>query len=363
MFNQQFDPEFNYARPRLTNDNYCGQISFNHDDQPFDACLPYGFKVRRTWTAVDWCDPDYEVSYQQIIKVTDVEAPVITCPSDKTVSTTHSDCFTFLTPDAVQATDNCDPSPAVVDIKYTDLNDNDLPSTQVGPGTYRVKYTVSDACGNETACIQHVTVVDNIPPVAICDANTQISLTAVSGWADLCASVVNDESYDNCGPIALEVRAPDLPFPQNIFQPCVRFFCSNTGDQIVELRVWDDGNANGLIGPSDPANFDLDPTNNDNWNVCWATISVEDKLPPSILCPADVTVDCSVDFTDPLFTGGYAVGVDACTTPPITWEKHRTYILCWNVYKTLDSHERSNDTQRQYHQFDRSLRSVGYSCG
>ena len=320
VYNNQFDPEFNYVRPRLTNDDYCGDIAFNYDDQLFDVCLPYGFKIRRTWTVLDWCDPNFEVSHIQIIKVIDDEAPVITCPTDKTIGTSHTNCFAFLTPDPVIMSDNCDSNPQVADIKYTDFNDIELPTTQVGPGRYKVKYTISDACGNETACIQLITVVDIVPPVAICDANTNVSLTAVSGWADLCAVVIDDGSYDNCGPIILEIRAPNLPFPQNVFQPCVRFFCTNIGTHIVELRVWDDGNGNGIVGPNDAFNFDNDPTNDDNWNVCWANVNIEDKLPPSIICPADITVDCTVDFTDPLFTGGYALGQDACTAPPVIWQ-------------------------------------------
>ena len=329
---------------------YCGDFAFNYEDQLFDVCLPHGFKIRRTWTVLDWCNPTFEVSQIQIIKVIDDEAPVITCPTDKTISTSHTNCFAFLTPDPVFATDNCDSNPQVVDIKYTDLSDIELPTTQVGPGAYRVKYTVADACGNETACIQHITVVDNIPPVAICDANTNVSLTAVSGWADLCATVINDGSYDNCGPIVLEIRAPNLPFPQNVFQPCVRFFCTNIGTHIVELRVWDDGNQNGLAGPNDPANFDDDPTNDDNWNVCWANVSIEDKLPPSILCPADVTVDCTVDFTDPLFTGGYAQGQDACSTPPVTWQDFGltactgTFTRRWTASKEITLHDGSTIT-------------------
>ena len=347
IYNKQFDPEFNYARPRLTNDDYCGQIGFNSKDKLFELCPPYGFHIRRTWTALDWCNLNYEQSHTQIIRVVDDEAPVLVCPSDKTISTSHTDCLAFLSSDPVNATDNCDSNPLIVDIKYTDLYDLELPSTQVGPGTYRVKYTVSDACGNEAACVQHVTVKDIVPPVAICDVNTNISLTAVSGWADLCASVVNDESYDNCSVTIVEIRAPDLPFPQNEFQPCIRFFCTNIDEHILELRVWDDGNANGLIGPNDPANFDNDPTNDDNWNLCWASVLVEDKQPPNIICPADVTVNCTEDFTDPLFTGGFATGQDACSVPPVTWEDIGivsclgSFTRRWTTTKDVVSHDGS----------------------
>ena len=44
----------------------------------------------------------------------------------------------------------------------------------------------------------------------------------------------------------------------------------------VELRVWDDGNMNGIYGD----NFIIDGMK-DNYNTTWVTVRVENKLPPS----------------------------------------------------------------------------------
>jgi hypothetical protein len=38
-------------------------------------------------------------------------------------------------------------------------------------------------------------------------------------------------------------------------------------------------------------------------NSCWGSILVEDKLPPQLTCPSDITIQCT-DPTDTLFTGG-----------------------------------------------------------
>jgi hypothetical protein len=49
----------------------------------------------------------------------------------------------------------------------------------------------------------------------------------------------------------------------------------------VVLRVWDDGNKNGIIG--DPG---------DNYNETWAFVKVEAKVPPVITCPPPAVIYC-----------------------------------------------------------------------
>jgi len=52
----------------------------------------------------------------------------------------------------------------------------------------------------------------------------------------------------------------------------------------VILRVWDDGNCDGIAGGPE---VDGVP---DNYNETWAYVQVENKLPPVIVCPPDATV-------------------------------------------------------------------------
>ena len=40
-----------------------------------------------------------------------------------------------------------------------------------------VRYTVKDQCNNYTYCFTEVDVVDNVPPVAVCDEFTVVTLT------------------------------------------------------------------------------------------------------------------------------------------------------------------------------------------
>ncbi len=69
------------------------------------------------------------------------------------------------------------------------------------------------------------------------------------------------------------------------------FYTTSTGQIVfyneydVILGVWDDGNCDGIIG-----------NEGDNYSETFATVRVEDKQPPVILCPVDATVGCTADL-------------------------------------------------------------------
>ena len=84
------------------------------------------------------------------------------------------------------------------------------------------------------------------------------------------------------------------------------------------MRVWDDGNMNGVIGD----NLIIDGMQ-DNYNETWADIRVENKIPPVLVCPLDATITCdmelnlstswkSVEGVNLTMTGGPAVAYDLC---------------------------------------------------
>jgi len=72
--------------------------------------------------------------------------------------------------------------------------------TYTTPGIYYIHLTVTDNNGNVQTCIATVTVVDNIPPTAICQ-NATVSMDA-NGLATITASTINNGSFDNCNPAA-----------------------------------------------------------------------------------------------------------------------------------------------------------------
>lgn len=341
----------NAGYPRTAASNYCGSITFSHQDEIFDECLPYAFKIRRTWKTLDWCDPLYEESHRQFIIVQDTIAPVAACPGDVTVSTSSSECNTRLGRSPIAATDNCDPNPGVIASATEYLNSSFVvigtggAGPVVGPGVYYVRYAIEDACENRTICTQKVTVQDNIPPVAICDQNTVISLTS-DGWGELCWTTIDDGSSDNCGVEVIQLRRPEQapsngqnpgdPLYEDTWDNCVIFYCADAGTQVVEMRVVD------YYG---------------NENKCWANITIEDKLPPAIICPPNVTIDCSLDVNDLANTGnvrpraqyaapdaGDGVAWGGCSAPTVTYVDSGydgcagTFTRKWTATKTVQGH-------------------------
>ncbi|MBU1320697.1 MAG: hypothetical protein KKH67_16095 [candidate division Zixibacteria bacterium] len=145
-----------------------------------------GDVITRTWTATDDCGNTNQCD--QTITLTDVTAPVATCPSDTTV-----ECIADV-PAAdvglVSVTDNCDPSPVVTHI--SDVSDgNSCP--EVITRTYRV----TDASGNWSECTQLITVDDTTVPVVTCPSDTVIPIN--SSYEPECTGgypVVTD----NCDP-------------------------------------------------------------------------------------------------------------------------------------------------------------------
>ncbi|MBL0025068.1 MAG: hypothetical protein IPO98_08685 [Saprospiraceae bacterium] len=73
----------------------------------------------------------------------------------------------------------------------------------------------------------------------------------------------------------------------------------------VILRVWDDGNKDGCIGCWVlPTTADPYPRQ-DNYNDTWANVKVDNKVPPVLTCPPNITVSCEAPITTNGGTTGY----------------------------------------------------------
>src|SRR5690606_21036391 len=119
-------------------------------------------------------------------------------------------------------------------------------------------------------------------------------------------------------------------FPGDVFyytpwQEYAEFTCCDMNENVrIELRVWDDRNKNGFPGDTDEVDicFNYEDKNlvEDNFNVCWLDVLIEDKVEPVCIPPVPVSMDCNklpYDF-DPadevLMTQlfGAAEGYDNC---------------------------------------------------
>ncbi len=231
-------------------------ISWDHGDIVTFVC-DGTYKIKRTWTAFDFCTGEM-IAQTQTIKVVDDQGPSFTCPQNLKVSTDPFNCCgTTKLPDVV-ISDACsrikdisgtitlyDPITGLqTDIQavtgsLTDFSGNNLsnPDTLgalgwtscLPKGTHTVAYVAEDDCGNSTNCSFQLTVADFAPPVAVCN---EINVIAIGvddpsdcygpagpngnpAALDACsfggniwvkASAFDNGSYDACGNIKLTIR-------------------------------------------------------------------------------------------------------------------------------------------------------------
>jgi len=263
-------------------DDYCGNLARTKTDEIYDICLPYGYKIRREWKVRDWCDPSFDETHVQYIKVLDEEAPEIFAPDTVRYTVEHNDCELDVDLPEVRLEDNCDTDPTSTVELIDHATGLRLPNTDVPPGIYDAIYTARDLCNNNSRDTVVVIIEDLIEPVPICDRNTNITLTnrggSDEGWADICYTTIDDGSYDNCTSDEDLVVLISKSGLNGTFQECLTYRCNEVGENEIFLRVWD---ASG------------------NYNTCWANLFVEDKVAPELTCEAD-TIFCTDDIDNEL---------------------------------------------------------------
>lgn len=297
--------------PILPNNSLC-ELNATFSDEILTICES-SFKVLRTFTVLDWCTGEVAEDFQ-IIKIVDNEGPIVSTIADDEFAA-FADPYTCLgefdVPDPVVLFDCSSTSYTVA---YAVADDNGDPPTDgiyytdnviTNPdGSYTIvdlplgmswlRYTITDACGNSTEAFTEVTVVDNIPPIAVCDEFTVVTLTN-DGSAYIFAESFDDGSFDNCNDVTVLARriTPGCGTSTTQFTEFVEFCCADVGNDImVEMQVRED-RPNGLT------------------NSCMVTVRVQDKIDPVIICPPTANIDCEQDYTDLSITGS-PEGFDNC---------------------------------------------------
>jgi len=345
-----------YAQPI---DNSVCKLNVTYSDQEIPDCgaaCSGNIKIIRTWTVLDWCVPTAPpVTYTQVIKSSDTEAPTMEV-ADITGSVTPWTCSGDLSfPAPTLLHDAC-----TANISYTISGPAGVnllaPGTSGNPtsnyiaygiplGANTFTYTASDCCGNTTNVPMTVTIYDTTPPTPVATQNIIINLTTngePTATGKLFADSVDDGSHDSCSDVKIEIRRESIacgysgngtfnsdghpqdgsPNPNSSLYDFddgefVKFCCDDI-DQIdpvtgvefgivqVMMRVFDDGNQTGFFGDFVDKNGDGDVTDAgeyDNYNETWVDVRVEGKSVASIVCPPDVTLNCDMDYTDPLNIG------------------------------------------------------------
>lgn len=198
----------------------CNLIA-SFSDTEYNACGS-GKKIIRQWTVIDWCDANIEHTESQIIEVTDKEKPIILEEiTEMDIILEPWSCSATAKLPAIIAEDNC----GEVKVKWhtdegviegaliTDLWFDNSP--------VELMALVGDECNNIDTMIINLNIVDDTPPVAICNTSMQIVLTADSaldfdnGTAKLWAEDFDEGSHDSqCGKVEFfVVRQEDWTIP------------------------------------------------------------------------------------------------------------------------------------------------------
>ena len=308
-------------------DNNICNIYTVFSDLTYDTCAEdcYGnSKIARSWTILDWCTAT-TVEFVQTIKRIDQEGPTVSAP-DVTLSVDPWSCTAdYIVPAPEHLIDNCDKNPTWTVATAPGITY--INGTLVGleKGITQFTYEASDCCGNLSSWTVNVLVEDRTAPTAIALQNIVVGLVNDQdgdGIAKIYAVDVDNESHDGCSDIHLEIRRPDdigewCAIGSSTFNndghagdhpddpdggEYVKFCCEDIllvddngvsyGLLDVILRVWDDGDMDGVFG-----------TAGDNYNETWTTIRVEDKQAPVVVCPPHIELSCHEDYLDYELTG------------------------------------------------------------
>ena len=133
-----------------------------------------------------------------IIKNTDVQAPVLSCPSVVEMSTTSGSCFVKISDagyDAVVTSENCSVVSVVHDRQGT--NSSTLNGSEIPKGTTKVIWTAIDGSGNESTCVSTFIVEDKEAPKVVEMPNLTTTNCAIPNL-DRLAEYIRTYATDNC---------------------------------------------------------------------------------------------------------------------------------------------------------------------
>ena len=254
-----------------TGSDTCGGVAITFSDVETPGCGTTT-TITRTWTATDDCGN--QASCTQTISTGDGVAPVIVCPANATVECGPASCTTPDCTGSATATDNCGDAT----ITFADSSVPGCSNTEVITRTW----TATDACGNQSSCVQTITVVDTTPPTITCPANVSGDCNSSTDPGDTGVAT----GSDTCGGVAITFSDVEVPA------------CGTT---MTITRTW-------------TATDDCG-----NQASCTQTISTGDGVAPVIVCPANATVECGpASCTTPDCTGS-ATATDNCGDATITF--------------------------------------------
>ncbi len=263
-----------YPNPEV----YCNTlISYIDDVIPEVGCLK---RFVRVWRVEElWCNSNPVRMMTQTITVVDTTGPTIGLFKETIRATTgrRSCTANVWLPEAV-LDDACHDVAGILIHYPGGVLKTNGGLVQLPVGTHWAVYEVFDKCYNKTLDSIEIVVRDQTPPVAVCKTYTTVALDNF-GNAWVRAEDLDKGSFDECAVDHFEVRRMDAVLcdpSDSIWGPTVNFCCQDVGTQVmVAFRVIDKSN---------------------NAGTCMVNVEVQDKLPPTVKCLPNITVDCRFDW-------------------------------------------------------------------
>jgi hypothetical protein len=322
------------------------------------------YKIKRTWTVMDWCT-SAQRSDTQIILIVDNNQPTIVCPPNVTVNASSINCTAQYTLPTPTVSDACaDAADIEITITIAGIPGIYLPGQVVvlPVGNSIITMRAKDPCGNMRICQYTVTVKDTSGPIINCPSDITVScngstLPAATGSAtaiDICDATptitysdVTTTASNNCAFGYRIIRTwkaeddsgntaccnqtidftddvpPAITCPVNVIIECTASTLpANTGSatatdvcDLTPTITFADATIAGSCPQERTINRTWSATDDcGNTSTCLQIISVQDNTPPVITCPDDITVMCA-DGTLPTITG-FATASDACDPAP-----------------------------------------------
>ena len=244
-------------------------------------------RLIRTWKIYEWhCTGlvTHVIGLPQIIDILDKTPPVIPVVNNQLLTTRTKSCSATAQLPQLNITDNCNQIKSVTINVFNDGSPvGTLPTNggvlELPVGDNAVEYRAIDACNNVSTRRFTITVQDDTNPIALCDQFTTVSIKT-NGYTEVTAVAVDDGSFDECGDVTLQLQRMEDPCGTDYhigWHDKVGFCCEDANtSRMVTLLVTDEGG---------------------NTNMCMVTVNVQEKVNPSITCPADITIeDCTYTF-------------------------------------------------------------------
>ena len=342
----------------VSSDN-CSAVTISNNAP---SSYPIGVTVV-TWTATD-ASGNASIA-TQTVTVNDIIPPVVTAPSNITVSSITGCNAQNVNLGSPVYSDNC----SVVSVT------NNAPATYPA-GNTTVTWTVTDASGNSTSVIQTVTVLDQTAPTIVAPSN--ITTATNSGCAATGIALGNPVTSDNCSAVTLvnnapssypigitiitwtatdaagnsttalqsvtvnDATAPIVTAPANITVSSITG--CNAQNVILGAPVYSDNCSVVSVTNNAPATF---PSGNTTvtWTVTDASgnsttaqqiVSVTDQTAPTIVAPSNITAITDLGCAATGIPLGSPVTSDNCSAVTVTNNAPSSYpigttIITWTA--------------------------------